>query len=163
MYDWCCAYFHISVVVLLRKTIKLYNWLLSYFLILIRTEFPELKFIRLLALFLISYWYLHQRGAFHMNQLFNSVVGNLLFNKRQALRLTQEEMAMRCCISPRQYHNLESGKKQPTFRTIVNISLNTGLDLTECVQALRQAGYRATDDRCADVTSPASHNHGLSM
>lgn len=82
-----------------------------------------------------------------MENQFNHMIGQMLHKQRTRLRLTQEQMAQLSGMSCRQYQDLESGRRQPTFRTIVNISMNTGLNLTEMVQKLTQAGYQPEPDK----------------
>ena len=45
--------------------------------------------------------------------------GKTLYFRRIELKLNQEKMAERCCLSPRQYIDLENGKRLPSFKSLI--------------------------------------------
>ena len=46
----------------------------------------------------------------------------MLYSKRMELNLSQEQMAEKCCISVRQYIDLENSKRIPMLETFINIT-----------------------------------------
>ena len=48
-----------------------------------------------------------------------------LYFRRMELKLNQEKMAEKCCLSPRQYTDLENGKRLPSFKSLINIIVKT--------------------------------------
>lgn len=70
----------------------------------------------------------------------------LLYYKRIELHLSQEEMAERCCISLRQYVDIENGKRLPSFMSLVNMRINGGLDFDVFIEEILKAGYVPVDN-----------------
>ena len=68
-----------------------------------------------------------------------------LFTKRMELNYSQEVMAEKCCLSVRQYIDLEHGLYLPSFQTLVNISINLGFDFNKFLELVISMGYEALD------------------
>ena len=68
-----------------------------------------------------------------------------LFTKRTELNYSQETMAEKCCLSVRQYIDLEHGVYLPSFQTLVNITINLGFDFNKFVELVISMGYEALD------------------
>ena len=71
--------------------------------------------------------------------------GKTLYFRRMELKLNQEKMAETCCLSPRQYIDLENGKRLPSFRSLINIIINGGIDLNLFIEEIIKAGYVPED------------------
>ena len=71
--------------------------------------------------------------------------GETLYFRRIELKLNQEKMAERCCLSPRQYIDLENGKRLPSFKSLINIIINGGIDLNLFVEEIIKADYIVED------------------
>ena len=71
--------------------------------------------------------------------------GKTLYFRRIELKLNQEKMAERCCLSPRQYIDLENGKRLPSFKSLINIIINSGIDLNLFIEEIIKAGYVPED------------------
>ena len=71
--------------------------------------------------------------------------GETLYFRRIELKLNQETMAERCCLSPRQYIDLENGKRLPSFKSLINIIINGGIDLNLFIEEIIKAGYVPED------------------
>ena len=67
--------------------------------------------------------------------------GKTLYFRRIELKLNQEKMAERCCLSPRQYIDLENGKRLPSFKSLINIIINGGIDLNLFIEEIIKVGY----------------------
>ncbi len=68
-----------------------------------------------------------------------------LFLKRTELNCSQEAMAEKCCISARQYIDLEHGLYLPSFQTFINITINLGFDYNEFISEIKDKGYEPMD------------------
>ena len=68
-----------------------------------------------------------------------------LYFRRMELKLNQEKMAERCCLSPRQYTDLENGKRLPSFRSLINIIINGGININLFIEEIIKAGYVPED------------------
>ena len=71
--------------------------------------------------------------------------GKTLYFRRIELKLNQEKMAERCCLSPRQYIDLENGKRLPSFKSLNNIIINGGIDLNLFIEEIIKVGYVPED------------------
>ncbi len=71
--------------------------------------------------------------------------GKTLYFRRIELKLNQEKMAERCCLSPRQYIDLENGKRLPSFKSLINIIINGGIDLNLFIEEIIKVGYVPED------------------
>lgn len=81
-----------------------------------------------------------------MTNLLKQILSQALYSKRLNLQLSQEIMAEKCCISRRQYVDLEHGLRLPSLQTFINISIIMDFDLNGFCDLLRQQGY-STDDK----------------
>ena len=70
--------------------------------------------------------------------------GKTLYFRRIELKLNQEKMAEKCCLSPRQYIDLENRKRLPSFN-LINIIINCGIDLNLFIEEIIKAGYVPID------------------
>lgn len=73
----------------------------------------------------------------------------MLYSKRMELNLSQEQMAEKCCISVRQYIDLENSKRIPTLETFINITVACDMDIGLLIRNLIETGYKITDDKNA--------------
>lgn len=71
--------------------------------------------------------------------------GKTLYFRRMELKLNQEKMAEKYCLSPRQYIDLENGKRLPSFRSLINIIINGGIDINLFIDEIIKAGYVPED------------------
>ena len=71
--------------------------------------------------------------------------GKTLYFRRIELKLNQEKMAERCCLSPRQYIDLGNGKRLPSFKSLINIIINGGIDLNLFIEEIIKVGYVPED------------------
>ena len=95
-------------------------------------------------IYLIEYSYILKIGIEMMNIL-KMCFGKTLYFRRIELRLNQEKMAEKCCLSPRQYIDLENGKRLPSFKSLINIIINGGIDLNLFIEEIIKAGYVPED------------------
>lgn len=84
------------------------------------------------------------RGGIDIENL-KSVFSAILYSKRMERDLSQEKMAVFCCMSIRQYSDLETGKRLPNFQTLINISINCDIDLNEMLDTIKSKNYVVTD------------------
>lgn len=68
-----------------------------------------------------------------------------LFTKRMELNYSQETMSEKCCLSVRQYIDLEHGLYLPSFQTLVNITINLGFNFNKFVELVISMWYEALD------------------
>lgn len=68
-----------------------------------------------------------------------------LFTKRSELNYSQEDMAEVCCISARQYVDLEHGLCLPSFQTFINIAINLDFDYSDFISQIISKGYEPID------------------
>ena len=71
--------------------------------------------------------------------------GKTLYFRRMELKLNQEKMAEKCCLSPRQYIDLENVKILPSFKSLINIIINGGIDLNLFIEEIIKVGYVPED------------------
>ena len=71
--------------------------------------------------------------------------GKTLYFRRMELKLNQEKMAEKCCLSPRQYIDLENGKRLPSFKSLINIIINGRIDLNLYIEEIIKSGYVPED------------------
>ena len=76
-------------------------------------------------------------------------IGKMLYSKRMELNLSQEQMAEKCCISVRQYIDLENSKRIPMLETFINITIACDMDIGVFIHNLIESGYEITDDKNA--------------
>ena len=82
-----------------------------------------------------------------MLDLIKKAIGKALYEKRTEYRMSQETMAAKCCISNRQYSDLENAKRLPSLRTFFNIAIVCDLDVNALIRSLVEEGYTAMDKR----------------
>ena len=82
-----------------------------------------------------------------MENLLKRQFSDILFRKRNELKLTQLEMAEKCFLSLRQYSDLENGLRLPSFESFVNIVLQCDIDATTLINEIIKSGYVGNDDR----------------
>ena len=76
-------------------------------------------------------------------------IGKMLYSRRMELNLSQEQMAEKCCISVRQYIDLENSKRIPLLETFINIIIACDMDIGVFIHNLIESGYKITDDKNA--------------
>ncbi len=55
-------------------------------------------------------------------------------SKREAIFLTQKEMAFRVAINQSTYNKIENGNQEPSFSQLIRISKELSIDLTEILE-----------------------------
>ncbi|MDO4302147.1 MAG: helix-turn-helix transcriptional regulator [Clostridia bacterium] len=80
-----------------------------------------------------------------MSDLLKQTFGQILYKKRIELKYSQEAMAKKCCISVRQYIDLEHGLRLPTFQTFVNITIILEINYDAFISLLIKQGYNVLD------------------
>ena len=80
-----------------------------------------------------------------MMNILKKCFSKTLYFRRMELKLNQEKMAEKCCLSPRQYIDLENGKRLPSFRSLINIIINGRIDLNLFIEEIIKAGYAPED------------------
>ncbi len=80
-----------------------------------------------------------------MLKLLKLTVGNMLYEKRCKYDLSQEGMAEKCCISARQYSDLENCKRLPRLDTFLKVAIVCDLDLNVLIKNLVANGYKVVD------------------
>lgn len=73
-------------------------------------------------------------------------IGKIISQKRQQLRLTQQELADRASISRRTLIELEHGRNDIGLRKLLRILLSLGLQLD-----VRAASNRPTEDQLQEI------------
>lgn len=68
-----------------------------------------------------------------------------LITKRAQLNYSQETMSEKCCISVRQYIDLEHGSYLPSFQTLVNLTINLGFNYNDFILQIAKKGYTPLD------------------
>lgn len=81
-----------------------------------------------------------------MLELLRLTFGNMLYVKRCEYDLSQESMAEKCCISTRQYSDLENCKRLPRLDTFLKVAVICELDLNCLVKDLLANGYEVIDE-----------------
>ena len=84
-----------------------------------------------------------------MLKILKMVFGKTLYDKRIGEGLTQSEMAAKCCISVRQYSDLENGKRLPGLQNFINIVIICSIDVNDLIRKIIANGYKVDDDRNA--------------
>ena len=64
-----------------------------------------------------------------------------LFKTRLNKGFSQERMAEYCCISPREYCDLENGKRLPSLMTLVDMSIICEIDINTIINEAKKKGY----------------------
>lgn len=82
-----------------------------------------------------------------MLKILKDVIGGTLYEKRMGYGFTKRQMAEWCCISERQYSDLENYKRLPSMRTFMNIVLKCEIDVVQMIEKIVSSGYRVGDDR----------------
>ena len=70
---------------------------------------------------------------------------NILYFKRKELNLSQGKMAEKCCMSLRQYADIESGKRFPSSISLINFIINGEIDINKFVSDIQKLGYLPKD------------------
>lgn len=78
--------------------------------------------------------------------------GELLYKNRYDNCLTQPEMAHKCHLSQNHYNNLETGRKTPSLRTFVDISINCDIDVNAFIDELKQRYYEPEETVLEAIT-----------
>jgi HTH-type transcriptional regulator / antitoxin HipB len=73
-------------------------------------------------------------------------IGKAILRRRQQLKLTQQEVADRACVSRRTLIELEHGRNDLSVRRLLRILLSLGLQLD-----LRPASSRPTEDQLREI------------
>ena len=71
----------------------------------------------------------------------NKATGELLHKSRYDNCLTRPEMARKCHLSQKYYNNLETGKKAPSLRTFIDISINCDIDVNAFINEMKKRCY----------------------
>lgn len=82
-----------------------------------------------------------------MLKLLKQSFSKILFEKRIELKYSQEVMAEKCCISTRQYTDLEHGLRLPSFQTFINITIAFEIDYNVFISSLIKQGYKVPDKK----------------
>lgn len=82
-----------------------------------------------------------------MEQLLKRIFADTLYKKRIELNLSQLSMAEKCFLSLRQYSDLENGLRLPTFESLVNIVIQTGIDASSLIDDIVKSGYMGNDNK----------------
>ena len=77
--------------------------------------------------------------------LLNQTFSQILMDKRTELKLTNAKMSEICCISNREYSDLEKGVCLPQFKTLVNMLINLNIDFNEYIKTITDMGYQPID------------------
>ena len=70
---------------------------------------------------------------------------NILYFKRKELNLSQGKMAEKCCMSLRQYADIESGKRFPSSISLINFIINGEIDINKFISDIQKLGYVPKD------------------
>ena len=70
---------------------------------------------------------------------------NILYFKRKEFNLSQEKMAEKCCMSLRQYADIESGNRFPSSVSIINFIINGEIDINKFISDIQKTGYVPKD------------------
>lgn len=70
---------------------------------------------------------------------------NILYFKRKEFNLSQEKMSKKCCMSLRQYADIESGKRFPSSISLINFIINGEIDINKFVSDIQKLGYVPND------------------
>lgn len=84
----------------------------------------------------------------HYIQILKSFFHNKLFHAREALGITQEEMAHRLAMAARTYVDLDHGKTSCSALTLALFLIYVCTDPTAFLEELRDA-FEATDNKAA--------------
>lgn len=77
--------------------------------------------------------------------LLNQMFSQILMDKRTELKISKAKMSEICCISDREYSDLEKGICLPRFETLVNMLINLNIDFNEYIKIITDMGYQPTD------------------
>ena len=81
-----------------------------------------------------------------MLNLLKITMSKVLYYKRKEYNITQEKMSEKCCLSLRQYIDLENGKRLPKIQTLFNIIILCNLDVNDIISDLTRSGYTPIDN-----------------
>jgi len=73
-------------------------------------------------------------------------IGKIIAQKRQEMRLTQQELADIASVSRRTLIELEHGRNDTSVRRLTRVLMSLGLQLE-----LRPASHRPTEDRLREI------------
>ena len=68
---------------------------------------------------------------------------NILYFKR--MDISQGKMAEKCCMSLRQYADIESGKRFPSSISLINFIINGEVDINKFISDIQKLGYVPKD------------------
>ena len=69
----------------------------------------------------------------------------ILYYKRMEFNLSQEKMAEKCCISLRQYTDIENRKRFPSSISLINFIVNGEIDINKFISDIQKLGYVPND------------------
>ena len=70
---------------------------------------------------------------------------NILYFKRMEFNISQGKMAEKCCMSLRQYADIESGKRFPSSISLINFIINGEVDINKFISDIQKLGYVPKD------------------
>lgn len=79
-------------------------------------------------------------------ELLKESLSTTLKEKRVKYHYTVSEAAEKCCITDKQYYNLEHGHSLPEFQTLINIILTFDIDFNQFVHSVIEQGYKPVDE-----------------
>ncbi len=82
-----------------------------------------------------------------MSRAMRHTIGDILYRKRKEYDLNQNDMAEKCCISPRQYSDIENGKRLPSLKTFINIAIICDIDLNSMIDEIVEKGYKVAGNQ----------------
>ncbi len=81
-----------------------------------------------------------------MKTVIKRTIGRSLKKKRIELQLSQEKMAEKCCISLRQYSDIENCLRLPKLENFFKIVIVCEWNFGDIISALLKNGYEVNDD-----------------
>jgi transcriptional regulator with XRE-family HTH domain len=97
----------------------------------------------------------------HLARHLLGVLGSTIAQRRQRLRISQQELAERSNVDRAFISNVERGKRNPTFAALAKLSFGLGLRLSRLIaqaeQRLYSAQGRAANPRPASLTKAQSN------
>lgn len=79
------------------------------------------------------------------NDILKKSFSSILKEKRAEHNYTVAKAAEKCCITNKQYYNLEHGLSLPEFPTLVNIIMTFEIDFNQFIALISEQGYTALD------------------
>ena len=70
---------------------------------------------------------------------------NILYFKRMEFNISQGKMAEKCCMSLRQYADIESGKRFPSSISLINFIINGEIGINKFISDIQKLGYVPKD------------------